>query len=115
MNEHENGTKPTVTASVENLQKAAANIKDSVTMLVDQGGATVDAITSRVAGVTDQIKDGGASAVKRTTTFVEANPFKALAIAFGVGYVAMRIRTSPLVKLAMIGGLVMLGAKIVRR
>lgn len=108
MNEPQNGIKPAIHDGV-------TSIKDNVSMLVDQGSATVDAIKSRVADVTQQVKDQSATAVDRTTSFVEANPFKSLLLAFGIGYVAMRIRTSPLVKLAMIGGLGMLGSRIVRR
>ncbi|MBA3819168.1 MAG: hypothetical protein H0X17_09775 [Deltaproteobacteria bacterium] len=91
-----------------------ATIKDSVQGLVDQGSETVDAIKNRVSDVTDTVKEGGTAALDRTTSFIQENPLKSLAIAFGVGYLAMRIRTSPFFKVAMIGGLGLLGTKVVR-
>ena len=109
MNEFDTSTKPTVKDSVSTLKDNASTLKDNVSTLVDQGSATVDAIKTRVGDVTTSIKEGGAAAIDKTTSFVEENPYKAIGIAFGLGYVLMRIRTSPLTKLALIGGLGYLG------
>ncbi|MDQ3367925.1 MAG: hypothetical protein M3680_21075 [Myxococcota bacterium] len=92
-----------------------ATVKDSVQGLVDQGSETVDAIKNRVGDVTNTVKEGGGAALDRATTFIQANPLKSLAIAFGAGYIAMRIRTSPLFKVAMLGGFGLLGTKVLRR
>jgi ElaB/YqjD/DUF883 family membrane-anchored ribosome-binding protein len=115
MNEFDSGSKSTVKQNVAALKDNASTVKDSMSTLVDQGSATVGAIKARLGDVTDQVKEGGSAAIDRTSTFVEANPFKSLALAFGLGYVLMRIRTSPLVKIAVVGGLGYLGTRLVRR
>jgi ElaB/YqjD/DUF883 family membrane-anchored ribosome-binding protein len=103
------------------FSKDPASIKSSVQNLVDQGTETVDAIKSKVADVktrvgdvTGTVKDGGAQAYSNLVSFVQANPFKGIALAFGIGYVAMRIRTSPILKLALLGGLGMAGRKMIQ-
>jgi len=80
-----------------------ATVKDSVSTLIDQGHQTVDAIKSRVSDVTSQARDNGAAIVDSTREYVKANPVKAIGIALGLGYVAMRIRTSPVMELAFLG------------
>jgi hypothetical protein len=90
------------------------SIKENVSTLVDQGSRTVGAIKARVGDVTDTVKEGGSAAIDRTRSFIEANPLQSLAIAFGLGYVAMRIRTSPLVKIAMLAGLGYAGRNLLR-
>jgi ElaB/YqjD/DUF883 family membrane-anchored ribosome-binding protein len=108
MNEFDRSSKSTAKENV-------SSIKDSVSTLVDQGSATVDAIKARLGDVGDQVKESSSAAIDRTTTFIEANPFKSVAISFGIGYVLMRLRTSPLVKIALVGGLGYLGTRLVRR
>lgn len=81
----------------------AGTIKDSVSHLVDQGHQTVDAIKSRVADVRGQVTDNTGAIRDGLARYVEAHPLKALGIAFGLGYVAMRIRTSFIMELAFLG------------
>lgn len=90
-------------------------ITQSVRALVDQGAETVETIKTRVGDVTDQVKQGGAAARTHTTTYIQANPLKSLVIAYAAGYIAMRLRTSPLVKIALVGTLGYLGTRFVRR
>jgi hypothetical protein len=78
-------------------------IKESVTKLVDQGHDTVDTIKSKVSDVRTQVRETGSSLSERVTSYVNTNPIKAIGIAFGLGYIAMRIRTSPVVELAFLG------------
>ena len=91
------------------------NVTENVRTLIDQGAETVSSIKSRAGAVADGVKTGAVTARERTEAFVQASPLKAIAIAFGLGYVAMRIRTSPLLKVALIGGLGYLGKEFVRR
>jgi len=107
--------KTTVEQSLETLAESAAAVKESVASLVDQGGATIGAIKARAADVGKQVVDRGTVALDRTESVVQKNPFASVAIAFGIGYVAMRLRTSPLVKLGLIGGLGYLGIRLARR
>ncbi len=90
-------------------------IKDSVQTLVDQGSETVGTIKNRVGDAADSVKQGGAAARERTTNYIQANPLKSLVIAFGLGYVAMRVRTSPLFKVALISGLGYLAKQFIGR
>lgn len=90
-------------------------VKESVSTLVDQGGAAVSAIKNRFGDVSRQFQDGGSAALEGTRAMVVANPFKSLAVAFGIGYVAMRVRTSPLFELAFLGGLAYLGSRAINK
>ena len=81
----------------------AGNIKESVSNLVDQGHQTVDAIKSRVSDAGTQVRDTSGAMVREITQFVEAKPLKAIGLAFGLGYIAMRIRTSFIMELAFLG------------
>jgi ElaB/YqjD/DUF883 family membrane-anchored ribosome-binding protein len=94
--------------------KTADSIAESVQTLVDQGAETLDTIKARVAEATDGARTRGAQLVDRTSELVTAHPIKSLAIAFGLGYVAMRITTSKLTSIAMIGGVIYAGSKLVR-
>jgi len=75
---------------------SSASFSDSFQRLVDDGVQTVDALKSRVGDVSEH-------AYARLAAFITANPLKSVAIAFGIGYLAMRIKTSPLLKVALTG------------
>ena len=98
-------------ASTHSDERNATSVQDSVRALVDQGSETVDAIKSRVG----EARTKGSAAYARTSSLIKANPLKSVAIAFGVGYVAMRIRTSKLTSLLVIGGLGYLGKRMFAR
>jgi ElaB/YqjD/DUF883 family membrane-anchored ribosome-binding protein len=105
-------------ASVSNPASASAksgdSIADSVQTLVDQGAETLGTIKARVSEATDGARTQAARVVDRTTELVTEHPMKSLAIAFGIGYVAMRITTSKLTSLAMIAGTVYAGSRLLR-
>jgi ElaB/YqjD/DUF883 family membrane-anchored ribosome-binding protein len=67
------------------------SIKDTVKGFVDQSAHTVDAIKSRVVDVKDQAFDRGGDALARLTSLIKAHPIKAVGIAFGAGYLGMRL------------------------
>ncbi len=94
--------------------KSADSIAESVQTLVDQGAETLDTIKARVAEATAGARTKGAQIVDRTSELVTEHPIKSLAIAFGIGYVAMRITTSKLTSIAMIGGVIYAGSKLFR-
>jgi ElaB/YqjD/DUF883 family membrane-anchored ribosome-binding protein len=66
-------------------------IKDTVKGFVEQGAHTVDAIKSRVVDAKDQAFDRGGDAIARMTELIKAHPLKAVGIAFGAGYLGMRL------------------------
>jgi ElaB/YqjD/DUF883 family membrane-anchored ribosome-binding protein len=85
------------------FQNQKATVKDSVSTLVDQGHETVDAIKTKVSDVGAQVRDNTSQILDATRGYVKEHPIKALGIALGLGYVAMRIRTSPVMELAFLG------------
>jgi len=67
------------------------SIKDTVKGIVDQGASKVDAVKTRVVDLKDQAVTRGGDVVARVSDMVRANPIKAVAIAFGAGYLGMRL------------------------
>jgi ElaB/YqjD/DUF883 family membrane-anchored ribosome-binding protein len=94
--------------------KPAESIAGSVQTLVDQGSETIGQIKSRVAEVTDEARTKSNEVYQRTSELVKDHPLKSLAIAFGVGYVAMRITTSKLTSVAMIAGVIYGASRLIR-
>jgi ElaB/YqjD/DUF883 family membrane-anchored ribosome-binding protein len=84
MNKNGTTTDPGTTGRIE-------GIKEQVKGLVDKGEKRVDAIRSRVIEVKDQALTRGNAFLDRATDFIKANPMKAVGIAFGVGYIGMRL------------------------
>ena len=80
-----------------------ASVKESVKTLVDHGGEAVDEIKARVTEVSTEARDKAAAAFDEAQKFIKEHPGKSLALAFGIGYIAMRIRTSFLFPFAMVG------------
>ncbi len=81
----QNGTAPTATTP------SLDHIKDSVKHLVEQGQEKAGEIKQALAGAKDKVMVTGSSVIATSRNFIVDNPFKAIGIAFGVGYVAMRI------------------------
>lgn len=73
------------------LDERLDSIKESVKGLVDRGEERVGAIKSRVIEVKDQAMTRGNAVVDQATDFIKANPLKSVGIAFGVGYLGMRL------------------------
>lgn len=67
------------------------SIKDSVKGLVDQGHTKVNAIKDKVVDLQHKAKDQGGAALDKVSGLIKAHPFAAIGIAFGVGYIAMRL------------------------
>lgn len=83
-------------------------IKDSVQTLIDHGSEAAGDIKARVGEVAGEAREKLDVALDKAETFIGDHPLKALGLAFGVGYVAMRIRTSPLFPIALLAGAGML-------
>jgi ElaB/YqjD/DUF883 family membrane-anchored ribosome-binding protein len=94
--------------------KPADSIAESVQTLVDQGAETIDQIKTRVGEVTGEARSKSAAFIERTSDLVKQHPLKSLGIAFGIGYVAMRITTSKLTSIAMIAGVIYGGGRLLR-
>jgi ElaB/YqjD/DUF883 family membrane-anchored ribosome-binding protein len=73
------------------IEDRIEGIKDSVKGLVEKGERRADEIKTRVIEVKDQAMTRGNAFVDRAADFVKANPIKAVSIAFGLGYIGMRL------------------------
>ena len=111
------------TGGAPTAMPADESLKDRI---VHGGHEAVDAVKVRVVEITDkakskgedlyaQAKSKGSDIYAQVAEVIAAQPFKAIAVAFGVGYLAMRINTSKLTPLAVIGGLGYLGAQLLRQ
>lgn len=67
------------------------SIRDSVKGAVDRGAQRVDAIKNKVVEAKDQAMHRGSEGLERLTEMIKAHPLKAVGIAFGVGYIGMRL------------------------
>lgn len=67
------------------------SIKESVKGLVDQGHEKVDAIKAKAIDVKDEAFTRGNALVDGATDLIKAHPFKAVGVAFAVGYIGMRL------------------------
>jgi ElaB/YqjD/DUF883 family membrane-anchored ribosome-binding protein len=72
-------------------QQRLDSIKDSVKGIVDQGQEKVHQFRDRVVDAKQQAVSKGNEYLERVTEFIRANPLKSVGIAFGVGYIAMRL------------------------
>jgi ElaB/YqjD/DUF883 family membrane-anchored ribosome-binding protein len=83
-----NGTSSSIGSSVD---ERIDSIKDSVKNLVEQGEEKATAIKERVIEVKDSAMDRGNAILDKSTDYIKENPIKSVAIAFGIGYFAMRL------------------------
>ena len=67
------------------------NLKDSVKHLVDQGQEKAGEIKNALVGAKQKVVSTGANLIASARAAIVDRPFVAVGIAFGVGYVAMRI------------------------
>lgn len=66
-------------------------IKDSVRGFVDRGQEQAGHLRERAVEVKDQVLNRGNAVLDQTTAYIRDNPIKAVGIAFGVGYIGMRL------------------------
>lgn len=67
------------------------SITDSVKGLEDTGSEKAEALKTKVVDLKDEAFSRGNALLDGATDYIQENPFKAVGIAFGVGYFAMRI------------------------
>jgi ElaB/YqjD/DUF883 family membrane-anchored ribosome-binding protein len=67
------------------------SIKEKARGLVDQGQEKAAELKSKVIDVKDEAVTRGNALLDKATDFIKANPLKAVGIAFGVGYIGMRL------------------------
>ena len=67
------------------------NLKDGVKHLVEQGQEKAGEIKDALVGAKDKVMSTGSSFFASSRNLIVDHPFAAVGVAFGVGYVAMRI------------------------
>jgi len=67
------------------------SLRDSVKSLVDRGEERAHAFKSRVVEMTGTARSRSSDAIERTSSLIKAHPLKAVGIAFGLGYLGMRL------------------------
>ena len=75
----------------EKLDERIDSIKESVKGLVDKGEQKATAIKNRAIEVKDEAFSKGNAYLDQVTGYIKSNPLKAVGIAFGAGYVGMRL------------------------
>ena len=73
------------------LDDRMGNLKDSVRNLVDASGERANQIKERLADAKDVAFDKGSAALGRVSALVKEHPIAAIGIAFGIGYLAVRM------------------------
>lgn len=71
--------------------KPIDSIRDSVKGLVEQGHDKVTQIKDAASDLQHKVTDRGGEAVDQASALIKKHPFAAVGIAFGVGYLLMRL------------------------
>ena len=67
------------------------SLRDSMKGVVDQGAARVDQLKSKLIDVKDEAVARGGDLLTQATNLIKAHPLKSIAIAFGAGFLGMRL------------------------
>lgn len=73
------------------VDERLGSLRESVKSLVDRGEQRAHAFKSRVVEMSETARTRSTDAIDRTAELIKAHPLKAVGIAFGIGYVAMRL------------------------
>jgi ElaB/YqjD/DUF883 family membrane-anchored ribosome-binding protein len=76
-----------VSALDDRIDALAANLKD----LVEQVASTAAAVKGRVIDVKQQASSKAGSLASRATQLIQDHPIAAIGVAFGAGYLVMRL------------------------
>jgi len=80
-----------VGSAAQGVDDKIDSLKETVKGIVDQGAQKVDAIKTKVVEAKDQAFHRGSDVIERMTDLIKAHPIKAVGIAFGAGYLGMRL------------------------
>jgi ElaB/YqjD/DUF883 family membrane-anchored ribosome-binding protein len=73
------------------VEEKLDSIRDSVKGFVDRGAQKADAIKHKVVEAKDEAMHRGSESLDRLASMVRAHPLKSIGIAFGIGYIGMRL------------------------
>jgi ElaB/YqjD/DUF883 family membrane-anchored ribosome-binding protein len=87
-----NGTTGTTGSTVgANIDQKIDELRERARGFVDQGSERVDRLRSRMMDARDRACSKGSALLDRTTDMIKAHPLKSIGIAFGAGYIGMRL------------------------
>jgi len=79
-----NGTASSVENRIDSLKSSMRN-------LVDAGGERAGKLKNKAIDVKDSVVENGGAALNRAGGLIKEHPFVAIGIAFGIGYIAVRL------------------------
>ena len=65
--------------------------RNDVSTIEDRFDSLKESVLSRLGDVKDSVVSGTRKGVSRTGSLIKEHPIAAIAIAFGIGYIAMRV------------------------
>jgi ElaB/YqjD/DUF883 family membrane-anchored ribosome-binding protein len=80
-----------VGTTAHRAEETLDSLKETVKGFVDQGAQKVDAIKTKVVEAKEQAITRGSVMLDRMTDMIRAHPLKSVGVAFGAGYLAMRL------------------------
>ena len=91
MNTTKNGTGTMNETGNNGMDGKIDSIKDSVKGFVETGHEKVDQIKAKAIDVKEQAMTRGNALLDQTCDLIKAHPLKSVGVAFGVGYIGMRL------------------------
>ena len=67
------------------------SLKESVRNLVDAGGERAGQLKTRAVDLKDNVVEQGGIYIRKTGSIIKEHPIAAIGIAFGIGYIAVRL------------------------
>jgi ElaB/YqjD/DUF883 family membrane-anchored ribosome-binding protein len=80
-----------VSSAAQVLDEKLDALNERLKSLIDQGAQKVDALMAKLIGVRDRTITRGGDVLDRMTAIIKAHPLRAVAVAFGAGYLGMRL------------------------
>jgi ElaB/YqjD/DUF883 family membrane-anchored ribosome-binding protein len=73
------------------LENRLDSLKGSVRNLVDAGGERAGQLKSKAIDAKDAVFENGEVAIRKAGSFIKEHPIAAIGVAFGIGYITMRM------------------------
>ena len=73
------------------LENRLDQLKDTARKLADEGRERADELKHRAIDAKDRIVQDGRTVLDKAQSLIKEHPFVALGIAFGVGYITIRL------------------------
>lgn len=83
--------KNSIDAGANGVDDKIDSLRDTMKGIVDNGSQKVDALKTKVVEVKDQALTRGSDLLSSVSGLIKEHPLKAIGIAFGAGYIGMRL------------------------